>query len=115
MLAPFAFDTIKPVPQVLVVVLGQEFPDAAAGAAEQLFSLAVAGVGLAAFALVLALTEQVVLEVLEDNVKRGSKVYEREHVSVLCQGPLASTTQLTANNDGLASCILSQASSWLAH
>ncbi len=40
----------------------------------------VATTGLASFALVLALVEQVVLEVIEDNVKRGSKVYQRGHV-----------------------------------
>jgi hypothetical protein len=38
-------------------------------------------VGLAAFAMVLALVEQVVLETLEANVKRGSKVFETGHVS----------------------------------
>jgi hypothetical protein len=38
-------------------------------------------VGLCAFALVLALVEQVVLEGMEANVKRGSRVYEAGHVS----------------------------------
>jgi hypothetical protein len=37
--------------------------------------------GLVSFALVLALVEQVVLEVLESNVKQGSQVYEEGHVS----------------------------------
>ena len=41
----------------------------------------VAAIGLAAFALVLALVEQVVLEVLKNNVQRGSQVYEEGHVS----------------------------------
>ena len=46
----------------------------------QVFGVLVATTGLASFALVLALVEQVVLEVIEDNVKRGSKVYQRDHV-----------------------------------
>lgn len=49
--------------QVLVVVFGQELPDATASVIDQTFSLVVAFVGLGAFALVLALIEQVVLEV----------------------------------------------------
>ena len=44
---------------VLVVILGQELPDGAASLADQLFALAVASAGLAAFALILALVEQV--------------------------------------------------------
>ena len=62
------------------VVLGQELPEEG-GLASQLFSVLVAVLGLASFALVLALIEQVVLEVLESNVKRGSAVYEDGHVS----------------------------------
>ena len=42
--------------------------------------LQVASIGLASFALVLALVEQIVLEVIESNVKRGSIVYEEAHV-----------------------------------
>ena len=45
--------------QVLEIVFGQELPDAAAGFAKQVFAVVVASVGLAAFALVLALIEQV--------------------------------------------------------
>ena len=71
--------------QILVVVLGQELPDEAADTAQQIFGLVVAAVGLAAFALVLALVEQVVLQVLEDNVRRGSRVFETGHVCIqLC-------------------------------
>lgn len=71
--------------QILVVVLGQELPDEAADTAQQVFGLIVAAVGLAAFALVLALVEQVVLQVLDDNVRRGSRVFETGHVSTrLC-------------------------------
>ena len=44
---------------ILVVVLGQELPDTAAPIIDQFFSLLVAATGLAAFALVLALVEQV--------------------------------------------------------
>ena len=36
--------------------------------------------GAGAFALVLALIEQVVLENLDDKVKTGGKVYEQDHV-----------------------------------
>ena len=39
-----------------------------------------------AFALVLALVEQVVLAGLEENVQRGSRVFERGHTLVLCMG-----------------------------
>ena len=67
-------------PQILVVVLGQDLPDEAADTAQQVFSLAVAAIGLAAFALVLALVEQVVLQILDDNVRRGSRVFEHGHV-----------------------------------
>ncbi|KAK9801967.1 hypothetical protein WJX73_003033 [Symbiochloris irregularis] len=68
---------------VLVVVLGQELPDKAAPIADQTFSLAVAAIGLAAFALVLALVEQVVLEILQRRVSIGSPVYERGHIVIL--------------------------------
>ncbi|KAK9808551.1 hypothetical protein WJX73_007473 [Symbiochloris irregularis] len=52
---------------ILVVVTGQELPEETAGTAQQVFGLIVAAVGLAAFALVLALVEQVVLQILDDN------------------------------------------------
>lgn len=45
--------------QVMVVVLGQDLPDVASGLPGQLFAVAAAVVGLASFALVLALIEQV--------------------------------------------------------
>ena len=67
--------------QILVVVFGQELPDATANLIDQCFAVTVALVGLATFALVLALVEQVVLENLENNVKTGSKVFEKDHVS----------------------------------
>jgi tagatose-1,6-bisphosphate aldolase len=46
----------------------------------------VAAFGLAAFALVLALVEQVVLEANNRNVKRGSRVYETGHYLILGWG-----------------------------
>lgn len=69
--------------QVLVVVFGQELPDTAASAAIQAFSLIVAAIGLASFALVLALVEQVVLQVLDANVRQGGQVFEEGHILVL--------------------------------
>lgn len=45
--------------QVLVVIFGQELPEATASLASQVFGLCVALVGLATFALVLALLQQV--------------------------------------------------------
>ncbi len=56
----------------------------------QVFGVAVASVGLASFALVLALVEQIVLEVIESNVKRGSSVYEAGHVGRLALDSRAS-------------------------
>lgn len=47
---------------------------------EQAFGVVAASIGLASFALVLALVEQIVLEVIESNVKTGSAVYETGHV-----------------------------------
>lgn len=62
-------------------MFGQEFPGPDAPLGQQVMSVGTAMVGLAAFAMVLALVEQVVLETLEANVKRGSKVFETGHVS----------------------------------
>lgn len=68
---------------VLAVVLSQDLPAGEAGIPSQLFAIFTAVFGLASFALVLALIEQVVLEVLESNVKRGSTCYEEGHTVVL--------------------------------
>lgn len=46
----------------------------------------VVALGLVAFALVLALVEQVVLAGLEENVQRGSRVFESGHTLVVCFG-----------------------------
>ena len=48
------------------------------------FAVGVAAIGLAAFALVLALVEQVVLQVVDENVARGSRVFETGHVRLPC-------------------------------
>ncbi len=66
-----------------MIIFGQELPDTASSAILQAFSVMVAAMGLALFALVLALIEQVVLEVLDSNVRRGSVVYETGHLLVL--------------------------------
>ncbi|PRW58011.1 hypothetical protein C2E21_3586 [Chlorella sorokiniana] len=69
---------------VLAVVLGQDLPPAeSAGWPSQFFAIVVAVFGLASFALVLALIEQVVLEVLDNNVKRGCAVFETGHTVIL--------------------------------
>ena len=73
----------KNVYEVLVVVFGQELPDIAASGTAQLFSCVVALVGLLSFALVLSLVEQVVLQVLDTNVRQGGKVYETGHTLIL--------------------------------
>lgn len=66
-----------------MIIFGQELPDTAADVMVQVFSVMVATTGLAIFALVLALVEQVVLEVLDRNVRKGSVVYEEGHLLVL--------------------------------
>ncbi|GAB4820155.1 hypothetical protein N2152v2_007201 [Parachlorella kessleri] len=67
---------------------GQDLPSLeATPLTSQVFAVAVVLLGLVSFALVLALVEQVVLEVLEGNVRKGSQVYEEGHIVVLswCQ------------------------------
>ena len=49
--------------QILVVIFGQELPSENDTVRQQVFSVGVAAIGLAAFALVLALVEQLVLQV----------------------------------------------------
>eukprot|EP00775_Hariotina_reticulata_P013650 gene13650-13773_t len=71
--------------QVCQWVFGQEFPAADSSLPQQVFAVFTAMIGLAAFALVLAVVEQVVLEGMEANVKRGSHVYESGHVVVMTQ------------------------------
>lgn len=66
--------------QVGVLMFGNSFPDNAASSLEQGFSLLIAALGIASFAISLALVEQVVLENLDANVRRGSQVYEHGHV-----------------------------------
>lgn len=76
-----------------MVVFGQELPEVTATLTAQLFGLATALVGLATFALVLALLQQVVLEVIDSNVAQGSRVYERDHVRRQTAPPI--TTRLS--------------------
>ena len=66
--------------QILSVVYGQQLPSPDASIGYQVFGVAVATTGLATFALVLALLQQVVLEVIDENVKQGRRVYEEQHV-----------------------------------
>ena len=68
--------------QVLIVWFG-EFPEVPRGFPRQAFSILMAITGLAAFAIVLALVEQLVLQILTENVSRGSQVYEEGHILVL--------------------------------
>ena len=73
---------------VMKIVFGQDMPEAAESTlTSQLFAAGMVATGLASFALVLALVEQVVLEVIQNNVAKGSKVYDEGHVVLLawCQ------------------------------
>lgn len=67
---------------MLIVWFG-EFPEVPKGLPAQTFSIVMALTGLAAFAIVLAIVEQLVLEILTQNVSRGSQVYEKGHILVL--------------------------------
>ena len=71
--------------QVVLLTFGENFPDVELISEWpfQLFSVLMAVVGVLGFAVVLGLTEQVILEVLERNVRQGTKVFERRHVLVL--------------------------------
>jgi hypothetical protein len=72
-------------------------------------------VGLAAFAMVLALVEQVVLETLEANVKRGSKVFETGHVSAKCWTTTLNRTRqvfLCAGNTSICLFMFSHMQVW---
>lgn len=72
---------------ILQIVLGQELPEeSGVSVLQQVFAVTIAVIGLASFALILALIEQVVLEVLEGNVRLGSKVIEEDHFVLLCWG-----------------------------
>lgn len=69
------------------IVVGQELPEeSTVSLAEQFFAFAVGIFGLSSFAVVLALVEQAVLEVLESNVRQGSAVIETGHVVILSWG-----------------------------
>ncbi|KAL6749116.1 hypothetical protein V8C86DRAFT_3032280 [Haematococcus lacustris] len=83
--APSGFTAFwRDIYEVLILSFGQEFPEVdSPSISHQAFSVLVAAIGLASFALVLALVEQVVLEVIEENVRRGTRVFEAGHVLVL--------------------------------
>jgi hypothetical protein len=71
--------------QVILLTFGENFPDASESWLFQIYSIAMGLLGVIGFALLLALTEQIILEVLESNVRQGTKVFERDHVLVLAQ------------------------------
>lgn len=65
-----------------MLAFGGNFPaEGTAKVADQAFALAIAAAGLLCFALVLALFEQVVMEAVEDNVKKGSRIFTSGHVT----------------------------------
>lgn len=69
---------------VIKIVFGQDMPDpSSASLPRQLFACTMVAAGLASFALVLALVEQVVMEVIQENVQQGSPVYESGHIVLL--------------------------------
>lgn len=68
--------------RIAAVILGQNFPEDPGSVGMQVFYLIVGLLGVASFALVLALIEQVVLDGFEANVRKGSAVYESNHVCV---------------------------------
>eukprot|EP01026_Neomeris_dumetosa_P011386 TRINITY_DN140928_c0_g1_i1.p2 TRINITY_DN140928_c0_g1~~TRINITY_DN140928_c0_g1_i1.p2 ORF type:complete len:119 (+),score=7.28 TRINITY_DN140928_c0_g1_i1:180-536(+) len=73
----------------MVLTFGQQFPEGNVSFQDQVFSVIVVTIGLGAFALVLALVEQVFMELLEKNVRQGSLVYEEGHLVILswCTSP----------------------------
>ncbi|CAG9465137.1 unnamed protein product [Pedinophyceae sp. YPF-701] len=68
---------------VLILTIFTEPPDGPITPAQKLYTIAVGFVGMATFALVLALIEQAVMENWERNVGDGSCVYEKGHTLVL--------------------------------
>ncbi len=68
--------------QVSVWVFGDGFPASNDQPSTLFFSLGVAAVGVAFFALSLALVQQVVFDFYTSYVQRGSAVYEAGHVRV---------------------------------
>ena len=68
---------------VLLLTIFTEPPDYVASWVDKVFTVGVATVGVASFALILALVEQATLENWERNVAKGGRVYERGHTLVL--------------------------------
>ena len=94
------------------ILVGQELPEeSAVSAPEQVFAFAVGILGLSSFAIVLALVEQAVLEVLEANVRQGSNVIEEAHVVLLSWG--TSTRDLAQTVRIVKEICASQQYSWI--
>jgi len=72
-----------PAPQVSRWVFGEEFPGDVSPHGQQFLAVLAAVVGLLGFAVILALVEQVVLEGLDANVRKGRRVFENGHVSLI--------------------------------
>lgn len=69
------------------ILVGQELPEESSiDMGTQVFVVSMGLFGLASFAVVLALVEQAVLEILEANVRQGSNVIEEDHVVLLSWG-----------------------------
>jgi len=75
--------------EVMTLSFGDGFPDLTAWGWQQGFSILVACTGLVSFTILLAMVEQLFMEVLERQVRRGSVVYEKGHMLVLGWGESA--------------------------
>lgn len=69
--------------QIILLTFGESFPAVNESWVFQLYSIGMGLVGVLGFALVLALTEQLLLEILDSNVRTGTRVFERGHILVL--------------------------------
>ncbi|GBF91919.1 hypothetical protein Rsub_04643 [Raphidocelis subcapitata] len=64
-------------------VFGESFPSSAAAPPQQFLAVLTGLSGLLGFALILALVEQVVLDGLDANVRKGRRVFEKGHILIL--------------------------------
>jgi hypothetical protein len=71
--------------QVLLLTLGENFPGVAETWKFQVYSIGMSLLGVIGFALLLALTEQILLEVLDSNVRQGTQVFEEGHILVVAE------------------------------
>lgn len=69
--------------EVLLLTIFTEPPEQAATWLDKVFTVGVAVMGVASFAIILALIEQAVLESWERNVAKGGPVFEQGHTVVL--------------------------------